>query len=641
MKNLIKTFLFGFLSCLIWIDANAQTPPQLKIAKDSPATAQINWSNTIGTSYRVFTTSNLTNLISLWTPLEDAFSADANVSVSVSITNAPVGFFSVKVPTNGTLPAVQIFSPTNNQTVSGIIGVGVGAQIGNQLQGVNLYLDGALIGFVDSGGIQFNLDTTHFANVSHTLYAGAVDTANNETLSSSITLDFENPVRWLDADSLFQSFVPIDVESDISPATWTVFVSDTNGTIVRTFSGTTSDGNISTSWDGNDNNGNYAPDQTTYNILVVVTAGSSGNVAMSSSSLLSNSGLWVLSTTPNAYGVNEYQVQESVPDPMVMYSNLLYNYLQMPKGDRIIFPSFSLPANDPSIPTVKKLSAYDMFVVQHQPISMTSATGVVTPNGSSSAASGSTGTTVWREAPWNSGEIVLARQKLIGTAGLFFDGTVANLLANINNLVASAQDSVTGDRSTYQNSVLLMQHNGDFNSVNVALASTSPDTREFYFWGHGSPNGNSIGFREGTPNDGIKANDLKVLLGNYYLPIVGNSPQKIITHKPFDMVFLDGCMTGLGSLPEAFGIPKAVGGVTYNDNHKHKRAFMGWGGTISLSILDTESLNWSLAFWSAWLENPNSETIIQAQAAAFAAHPSGGSGAPMRTYGNLSLKWAD
>ena len=107
------------------------------------------------------------------------------------------------------------------------------------------------------------------------------------------------------------------------------------------------------------------------------------------------------------------------------------------------------------------------------------------------------------------------------------------------------------------------------------------------------------------------------------------------------MVFLDGCMTGVGSFPEAFGIPKAVAGSTYNDNHKHKRAFMGWGGTISLSILNAESLNWSLAFWNSWLSDPTSKAIIQAQADAFLAHPTGGSGAPMETYGSLSLKWSD
>lgn len=122
----------------------------------------------------------------------------------------------------------------------------MGAQLGAQVQGVNLYLDDALVGYLDSGGMDFKLDTTHFANGQHTIYVGAVDTANNETLSSSITLDFENPVRWLDACSMFNSLVPIDVESDIYPADWMVTVMGTNGTIVRTMIGSTDDGIIQT-----------------------------------------------------------------------------------------------------------------------------------------------------------------------------------------------------------------------------------------------------------------------------------------------------------------------------------------------------------------------------------------------------------
>ena len=133
--------------------------------------------------------------------------------------------------------------------------------------------------------------------------------------------------------------------------------------------------------------------------------------------------------------------------------------------------------------------------------------------------------------------------------------------------------------------------------------------------------------------------DLTSLLGNQYLPAKNGDPALFTTTKPFDFVFLDGCMTGAGSFPEAFGIPKSVAGSSYDDNHKHKRAFMGWGGTISYSILDTETMNWSLSFWNVWLSNPTTETVIRSQNAAYSAHPSGGDGVPMDTYGNLSLLW--
>ncbi|MGH7991218.1 MAG: Ig-like domain-containing protein, partial [Limisphaerales bacterium] len=359
MKKLLKIILPCIL-CSTSFTMKAQDQPYLSISNDSPTSAQISWTNNVGTSYRLFFTPDLSVPLSLWTPLEDAFSGDANVSVDISTTNTPNGFFLVQIPTNGASPAVQIFSPTNNQVVSGTISVGVGAQIGAQIQGVNLYLDNALVGFIDSGGIQFDLDTTHFTNGLHTLYVGADDTANDETLSSTITLDFENSVRWLNAVSLFQSVVPVNVQSDIFPANWTVFVADGNGTIVRTFSGTTSDGNIQTNWDGNDNNGVSVPSQAAYTVTVAVTPSGSGNFSMmSASSLATDSGSFVISASPNRYGVMEYQVEEPAPDPMVTYSNLLKNYLQMPEAERIIFPPFWDLTDEPAAPTIKTLSAYD------------------------------------------------------------------------------------------------------------------------------------------------------------------------------------------------------------------------------------------------------------------------------------------
>ena len=233
MKNLLKLSLLGLLAHSICL--NAQTSPQLQITQGSPTTIQINWTNQVGTTYRLWFTTNLALPFSSWSPLEDAFSENALVSVGASTMDPALGFFRLEIPTNTS--DVRIFSPGDGQTVSGEVGVGMGAQIGTQVQGVNLYLDDALVGYINSGGARFILDTTHFANGTHTLYVGAVDTANNETLSSSITLDFENPVRWLDASSMFNYFVPIDVTSDIYPADWLVSVTDTNGTIVRTITG--------------------------------------------------------------------------------------------------------------------------------------------------------------------------------------------------------------------------------------------------------------------------------------------------------------------------------------------------------------------------------------------------------------------
>ncbi|MGH7990333.1 MAG: Ig-like domain-containing protein, partial [Limisphaerales bacterium] len=396
MKIIPKIIMADALVLALAINVNAQTQPYLSISNNSPTSVQISWTNQVGTSYRILSTPDLTVPLSLWTPLEDAFSSDTNLAVSLSSADSSNRFFAIEIPTNS---GVQIFSPTNGQTVSGTIAIGVGAQIGTQIQGANLYLDDALIGVIDSGGIEFDLDTTHFTNGLHTLYVSAVDTANNETPSTPITLDFENSVLWLNADSLFQSFVPIDVQSEIFPADWAVFVADTNGTIVRTFSGTTSDGTISTNWDGNDQNGNYAPDNATYTVTVVVSSSGSGDEMIAMSGLANDSSSSDISETTNRYGVVEYEMTEPAPDPLEIYSEMLKGYAALPEAERIIYPPFSYPSADELNATItKKLSALDMFRLQHPTSTTKLNSGAVTMDAGSGGSSGSTSTTVWREA---------------------------------------------------------------------------------------------------------------------------------------------------------------------------------------------------------------------------------------------------
>jgi hypothetical protein len=294
--------------------------------------------------------------------LEDAFSDDSTVSIYASTTDTPLGFFRIQIPTNSATPSVHIFSPTDAQTVSGEIGVRAGAQLGTQVQGVNLYLDDALVGYLNSGGMKFDLDTTHFANGSHTLYVGAVDTANNETLSSSITLDFENPVRWLDACSMFNSFVPIDVDSDIYPADWLVTVTDTNGTIVRTISGSTTDGIIQTSWDGADDTSQPLPVESLYQITVDVTA-SSGSSMMTTSSLASTLGATSVSSKINSHGVPEFTVQKHAPNPLTAYLETLKIYRQLTPQEKLIYPPLlPRPANNPYATTTVKCPRVKCFL---------------------------------------------------------------------------------------------------------------------------------------------------------------------------------------------------------------------------------------------------------------------------------------
>ncbi len=556
------------------------------------------------------------------------------MSIESSTTDSLIGFFNVAIPTNGTLPAVQIFSPTNNQTVSGEIGVGVGAQITNQLEGANLYLDDALVGFIDSGGIKFNLDTSHFANGSHTLYAGAVDTANNETLSSSITLDFENSVRWLDACSMFNSFVPIDVDSDIYPADWLVSVTDTNGTIVRTITGSTTDGSIQTSWDGTDDNGQPLPVENLYQITVDVNS-SGGSSMMMGSGLASTLGATSVSSKLNSHGVPEFTVQRPAPNPLTAYLYMLAIYQQLSPQEKLIYPPLPpRPVNNPYATTTVTMSAREVFLALHHTSSRSA--GTASPNAGSSSSSGSTKDLVWYENPWNSGQTVLA---YAGDLGLIQGGYVSSEMLGIRNLINTLNDDVGGNREVYQNAIYSLSSTGDFSNLTNHLAEFSPkNVRSLYFYGHGNTNGNAIG----TQTVGITARAVANVLGNSN-SVSATGKFNLLSHHPYSFVFLDGCNTGLGNFPEAFGIPKAVTGLQLNAAGLHKRAFMGWGAPVTHSILTNYPLQWSQKFWQVWLGDGSDSTIklIDAVTAAEAYHSGVTNDFKLKIYGNADLTWGD
>lgn len=645
MKKLLKTILSGLI-CLTFT-VSAQTPPRLSITKDSSTSAQINWTNIVGTSYRLWFTESLAPIS--WTPLEDAFSEDTNVSVSVSTTDTPTGFFRVQIPTNGTLPAVRFFSPTNNQIVSGTIAVGIGAQITNQLQGVNLYLDDALVGFIDSGGIRFDLDTSHFANGSHTLYVAAVDTANNEVSSSTITLDFENPVRWLDACSMFNSFVPIDVDSDIFPADWLVTVTDTNGTIVRTITGSTTDGVIQTSWDGTDDNAQPLPVENLYQITVDVTETSSSSMMMASS-LASDSGENAISVAENLQGVPEFAVQQPAPNPLTAYEEMLEVYTNLTPQEKLIYPPLPpRPANNPNATTTVKMSAREMFLAIHQTSSTTlsRAAGTASPNAASALRNGSTKDLVWWENPWNSGQTVLA---YAGDLGLIQGGYASSAMVGVRNLINTLNDDIGGNRGVYQNTIYSLSSAGDFSDFTNHLAETSPNNvRALYFYGHGNTNGNFIG----TQSRVIGAKTVGALLGNSFFPALGSGygpyglagKPAILTHHAYSFVFLDGCNTGIGNFPEAFGIPKAVTGPQLNaSGGLRKRAFMGWGAEVTHSFVGNYELAWSSKFWQIWLGDGSDSTVALQRAidAAEAYHPGVTNDFKLKRYGNAAdLTWGE
>jgi hypothetical protein len=121
-------------------------------------------------------------------------------------------------------------------------------------------------------------------------------------------------------------------------------------------------------------------------------------------------------------------------------------------------------------------------------------------------------------------------------------------------------------------------------------------------------------------------------LGPEYGPVAGKPA--MVTRKPFNFVFLDGCNTGKGDFPEAFGIPKVVSGTDIDDGHLHERAFMGWSGTVQFQF-DSDHIDWTLKFWSTWMDDPGyDQTVRNAIIAANNYRSSVMSNVPILRWGN-------
>ncbi len=609
-RNLIGGLIIGTV-LLLNHNIMAQTQPVLAINKDSPTTVQVSWGSGAGSAYRVLSTPSLDSP-NVWSPFEDVYASDTNAFVEVPTTASQTGFFWLQT-LNGSSMDVEICSPTNGQTISGMVTVRMGADIGGGFSEADVYLDGALIGLAQPGPLEFSFDSTHFTNGNHLLQMVAEDSQNGQTPSATITVNFQNSVRWLDAESLFQTFVPIEVQSDIFPANWTVTVQDTNGATLRTITGTTSDGNISTNWDGTDDSSNSVPEQAVYTIAINVSNGSNAPLSL-----------------------NPPGSQPPSSGPPSMGDSLALSIAGLQTDDSGSNVPPPLPPMPPDFLEQTSLSALASMSSQSllQPQSVQGSDGIMAPDGASGGgSSGSSSTIVWREASWTSGEIVLARQKITGYQGLIYDGTCANLLNNVQTLVSGV--GVGGDRAVYGGGVTVVNSSGAWGGVQSSLASQNPKVTEFYWYGHGSSDGNSIGGY-------VSAKTISTYLGNYYLPLATNSvgmtaPPIIMTRDPFSFVFLDGCRTGTGMLPEAFGIPKDIPPTSYARNNKQKRVFMGWSGRVTASILDNSSLTWSLDFWKTWMSSPDVPVNTAIITANSKDTPSGG----IMTYGDATLTWSN
>lgn len=583
----------------------AQDRTQLRVSLQTNNILRIEWNSEPDTAYQVLGTTNY-DVFATWQPVSPEIVADStNTLLEGTITNTPFSIFKLhQVWTqNSGIPSVRILDLTNSQVLSGEVDVYIAAQDDSRLSQVSLYLDGWLLGTVTEGMPRFFLDTTHYTNGLHTLVARAADNAGisylggdpdtgvmaNEAFSETITVEFQNVLRWLEPDVSFETYVPIDAYSDVFPTNWTVSVEDESGTVVRTFSGYTIDGTISTNWDGTDNNAVAAPENAGYQITLSLGT-TETLMAMQNTTVLkiNHSTAKILASRVNNYGVLEYEVvQEPVEVTEDLPISLPTRKLNHKQSSILMPPLPDLPIITKKTTPVKRWMA---------PVQI-----VAAEYGNGGGGGPVTIVVVWREQAWSSGQIIIARQRYKSTLiGYTFNAVLATMESQMATKVTAADAELGNNgRGVYGSSTTLLQYTNDYPVLLNDLSR--PEVRDFYHHGHSS--GNAIGFSEYTSTTGLKASQIAAALTNIVRPFGNPKNPRVVweLRKPFRFVFLDGCLSGTGNFPNAFGIPRQSSGSVYTQYHKKKRAFMGWGTTTQNSIANSDFLHWSSKFLDYWI----------------------------------------
>ncbi|MHA7630223.1 Ig-like domain-containing protein [Corallococcus sp. M7] len=120
-----------------------------------------------------------------WALYVKAYDTAGNVSMA--------GPLNVVLDNDNTPPTVAIVSPASGANVSGAVSLQVSANDDRQMERVNYFVDGKLLGTRLSAPYALTWDSTFQANGSHTLTATAMDAAGNGSTSASVTVTVSNP----------------------------------------------------------------------------------------------------------------------------------------------------------------------------------------------------------------------------------------------------------------------------------------------------------------------------------------------------------------------------------------------------------------------------------------------------------------
>ncbi len=145
-----------------------------------------------------------------------------------------------------------------------------------------------------------------------------------------------------------------------------------------------------------------------------------------------------------------------------------------------------------------------------------------------------------------------------------------------------AKPSLDGDGNPY--AISFQDGNEVSTWATFKTALYDPATRNLVYFGHGGPNG--IGYNQGNPNISITANEIQNMLHTI--------PNGQTNRHAFRFVFLDGCATGAGTLPESFGIvhKENVDGIYYYYASLRYSCFVGWSQVKYIGFLAGSAPNY-------------------------------------------------
>ncbi len=594
------------------------------------------WPASAGLSYQIDGTPEISPF-SLWSTVSASISLNGGTAGALVSASSNYQFFRVSVLPNDGQPSVRFLSPTNGAIVSGLFKIAVVAMDDRKVQTVTLWIDGTPWQTLTNGDTVFPVQSKHFANGSHSFRVTAQDNAGdfgpgggasatvsaNEGAAGPLVLNFQNSLRWPDGDIDFDDGYSIRAETDLFPTNFTVYVEDEAGRSVRTLTGQTTDGIITAYWDGLDANGNAAPAGFTYPIEIVLGPPASGG------SQILRSGGQTFTPVTNRYGMVDYEVTEETR----LDSDAIGSGVRAETGAKQdLLPP--LP-EAPKHPVNRRVSARKMR------LSASTEASSLSPM-SNAAQVNSVERPPFRHGPIVSGQIVLARQQFQSSlAGAAFNSVVASHFVNVQNLVAGAEldGSLPGDRSVASPGIFTLNSAAAWGSYSNVLLNTSSGLRHLYYFGHGGPKG--IGFSENTPTVGLRDTDIALALRNGRKPLVDESGRVWFPSRyPFRFVFLNGCSTASGFLPESFGIPamlkKSLAATS-------RRCFLGWTNTVRNSIANNAHIQFSDRFWREWIpvNGPYDSVTIFTAIDIAASNAPGVSTNALARFGDQSLKWGE